>query len=89
MATRTGRPPGSTRRWMGGVLLLLPVLALACVPLYARDAPRLLDVPFFYWYQLAWVALSIVCMAGAALLIPAPPTKPTYPHRTAEPGGPQ
>ena len=89
MTTSTGRTPGSARRWTGVMLLLLPVLALACVPLYARDGPRLLDVPFFYWYQLAWVALSIVCMAGAALLIPAPPTKPTYPHRTAEPGGPQ
>jgi hypothetical protein len=80
-------------------LLLLPVLALASVPLYARDGPRLLDVPFFYWYQLAWVALSIACMAGAALLIPVPPSNLTYPRRTPEhrtperrtpePGGPQ
>jgi hypothetical protein len=89
VVTNTGRPLGSARRRTGVMLLLLPVLALACVPLYARDGPRLVDVPFFYWYQLAWVALSIVCMAGAALLIPTPPTRPTHPHRTAEPGGPQ
>lgn len=89
MATKTGGPPGRARRWTGVTLLVIPVLALACVPLYARDGPRLLDVPFFYWYQLVWVALSIVCMAGAALLIPTPPTNPTYSHRTAEPGGPQ
>jgi len=89
VATNTDRPPGSARRWTAVALLVLPVLALACVPLYARDGPRLLDVPFFYWYQLAWVALSIVCMAGAALLIPTPSTHPTNPHRTAQPGGPQ
>ena len=89
MATRTGSPPGRVRRWTGVTVLVIPVLALACVPLYARDGPRLLDVPFFYWYQLAWVVLSIVCMAGAALLNPKPPTNQTDSHRTAEPGGPQ
>jgi hypothetical protein len=78
--------PGRARRWTGVALLLLPVVGLACVPLYARDEPRLLDVPFFYWYQLAWVGLSMVCMAGAALLIP---TNPTDRHRTTNHGGPK
>jgi hypothetical protein len=64
------------------------VLALASVPLYARDGPRLFDVPFFYWYQIAWVALSIACMAGAALLLPLSPDDPTHSPRTARPGGP-
>jgi hypothetical protein len=48
--------------------------------MYAREEPRLFDVPFFYWYQLAWVGLCIVCMAGAALLFPAP-------DRSPDPGG--
>jgi hypothetical protein len=76
---------GSTRRrrWTGVALLLLPVVGLACVPLYARDEPRLLEVPFFYWYQLAWVGLSMACMAGAAHLMPM------NPRRTDNHGGHQ
>ena len=89
MATIAGRPPSRPRRWTGVALLLLPVVGLACVPLYARDGPRLFDVPFFYWYQLAWVGLSMVCMAGAAYLIPTNPTDPANPHRTTDHGGPQ
>ncbi len=83
MATIAGRPPGRARRWTGFALLMLPVVALTCVPLYARDEPRFVDVPFFYWYQLAWVGLSVLCMAIAALLIPTNPTR-----RTTDDGGP-
>lgn len=55
-------------------LLMLPVVGLAWVPLYAREAPRLLDVPFFYWYQLGWVGACMLCMAVAAALLPSPDT---------------
>jgi hypothetical protein len=41
-------------RW----LLLLPCAALLVVPLYNRTAPVLFGLPFFYWYQLAWVPLT-------------------------------
>ena len=69
------RPPGpraARRRHprLAGVMLLLPVLGLSLVPLYDRDAPRLAEVPFFYWYQLAWIPLGVACMAAAALLLP-------------------
>lgn len=63
---RRGRPR------LAAALLLVPVLGLFAVPLYDRDGPRLLEVPFFYWYQLAWIPLSVVCMAAAALLLPLP-----------------
>jgi hypothetical protein len=48
-------------RWMR-VLLLLPCAAFICVPLYNRVTPTLCGVPFFYWYQLAWVVLSAVAV---------------------------
>ena len=75
--TRTGI--GRPRRWSGVALLLLPVVGLVWVPWYARDEPRLFDVPFFYWYQLVWVGLCIACMAGAALLLRSP-------DRSSDPG---
>ncbi len=32
-------------------------------PLYNRVAPTLLGIPFFYWFQLAWVLVSAVFTA--------------------------
>jgi hypothetical protein len=29
-------------------------------PLYNSEDPKLIGIPFFYWYQLAWVPLSVV-----------------------------
>lgn len=60
-----GRPDQARRsraRAVAGVCLVLPMAALTCVPLYARQTPRLVGVPFFYWYQFAWVAISVICM---------------------------
>ncbi len=74
------------RRTAGVVLLALPAAGLAGVPAYARREPELLDVPFFYWYQLAWVVLSLLCLAGAALLIP-PPDRPSDRPDHHRPGG--
>lgn len=40
------------------LVLVLPFAALLWPALYVRDKPRLAGVPFFYWYQFAWVALT-------------------------------
>ncbi len=72
------------RRRVAVALLALPVLGLAWVPAYARQTPTLFEVPFFYWYQLAWVGLSIACMAGAAVLLRSPDSSP---DRSPETGG--
>ena len=48
------------RRWLW--LLVLPYLGLCFPVVYARSAPSLWGFPFFYWYQLAWVA-------GASVLL--------------------
>lgn len=41
------------------VLLLLP-LVLLWVPHYNRMEPALAGIPFFYWYQMAWVIITAV-----------------------------
>jgi hypothetical protein len=45
-----------TRHWLW--LLLLPYIGLLWVSVYNFWDPVLFGVPFFYWYQLAWVPVS-------------------------------
>ncbi|HET7591679.1 MAG TPA: DUF3311 domain-containing protein [Rhodanobacteraceae bacterium] len=39
-------------------LLLIPFIALLCVPLYNRMQPTIAGFPFFYVWQFAWVVLA-------------------------------
>jgi hypothetical protein len=49
-------------RYWPRLLLAIPILAALWVPAYNRIEPTLGGVPFFYWYQLAWI------LGGAALV---------------------
>ncbi|WP_433462392.1 DUF3311 domain-containing protein [Spirillospora sp. CA-128828] len=73
------KPTRPARRAAAGTCLVLPVVALLCVPWYARSTPRLAGVEFFYWYQFAWVPGSVVCMLVAYLLLRERRDRP--PHR--------
>jgi hypothetical protein len=51
---------GSTRlkrRWLVP-LIFLPFFFSLWVPGYNTLEPTLAGVPFFYWYQMAWILLS-------------------------------
>ncbi|MGW1492051.1 DUF3311 domain-containing protein [Streptomyces sp. NPDC002402] len=61
------------RRAAAGVCLVAPVVALLWVPWYAQDRPQLAGVPFFYWYQLAWVPVCSLALLAAYLLTRHPP----------------
>jgi uncharacterized protein DUF3311 len=50
------RPRRAGRGWFA--LLLLPFLALLYPPLYAHEDPRVFGIPFFYWYQFAWLLIT-------------------------------
>lgn len=63
------------RRALAAALLVLPVVALLAVPLYDRTDPTLGGVPFFFWYQLAWVPLTALLLAVASQLR-TPPRAP-------------
>jgi hypothetical protein len=41
-----------------GVCLLVPVVALMWVGSYAKETPKLGGIPFFFWYQFAWVFVT-------------------------------
>jgi hypothetical protein len=46
------------------ILLAVPFAAMLWIGFYDRTEPEIAGVPFFYWYQLLWIAL------GALLLLP-------------------
>ena len=45
------------------ILLLLPFIGLLWVPFYNFADPALFGFPFFYWFQLGWIFVSMVITA--------------------------
>ena len=54
---------------LAGLLLVIPLVALAIVPVYARSNPHLWGFPFFYWYQFVWVFVTAAFTYGAYLVV--------------------
>jgi hypothetical protein len=56
---RTTDGSGKTRkrRWLLP-LIFLPFIGSLWVPSYNKLEPTLAGVPFFYWYQMAWILIS-------------------------------
>ena len=46
------------------ILLLVPFVGLLWVPFYNFTEPSLFGFPFFYWFQLGWIFVSMVITAG-------------------------
>jgi hypothetical protein len=53
------RPRSDRSPW--NWLLLLPLVVTLWPPLFNRRSPELFSIPFFYWYQLATVAVGVGC----------------------------
>ncbi len=49
----------SASRWFY-LLLVVPFVGTLYVPWYDRVQPTFLGFPFFYWYQLAWVPVTVL-----------------------------
>ncbi|MFH9733190.1 DUF3311 domain-containing protein [Streptomyces sp. NPDC017260] len=43
-----------------GLCLAAPFVAMLWVGSYAETDPAFIGIPFFYWYQMAWVIVSTV-----------------------------
>ncbi|MFJ8084014.1 hypothetical protein RKD23_002596 [Streptomyces sp. SAI-170] len=41
-----------------GLCLVAPFVAMLWVGSYAKTDPSIGGIPFFYWYQMAWVVIS-------------------------------
>ena len=44
------------------LLLVIPFVGCLWVPFYNRALPALGGIPFFYWYQILWVALTALVL---------------------------
>ena len=55
----SGGPPGPREtRWTW--MLLLPLLGTLIPWIYNTRDPDLFGVPFFYWYQMVWIPVSVL-----------------------------
>jgi hypothetical protein len=70
------------RAW--NLLLIVPLLVLV-TPLFNFDRPRLLGVPFFYWFQFAFVIVGVAATACVYLATRHEPTT-TVPDKSAPVG---
>lgn len=52
-----------------GILVVIPFIVYLSIPTYDMVSPTLGGIPFFYWWQTLWLALSALLFFGAALLI--------------------
>jgi hypothetical protein len=58
-ARERGGPPGPREtRWTW--LLLVPLVGTLIPPIYNTHDPELFGVPFFYWYQMVWIPVSVL-----------------------------
>lgn len=57
-----GRGPNDLRFSPWNLLLLLP-LTMLITAMYNFDSPRLFGMPFFYWFQFAFVFVGVACVA--------------------------
>ncbi|MEU8245883.1 DUF3311 domain-containing protein [Nonomuraea sp. NPDC048916] len=66
-------PPRVSGFWakLSLTVMWLPFPALLLVGGYARAEPSLFGFPFFYWYQFAWIFVS-VALTGCAYLHTTP-----------------
>ena len=51
----------SHRAWYW--LLAVPLIGLLFPSIYNQTSPEFIGLPFFYWYQLAWVPISVAITA--------------------------
>jgi Protein of unknown function (DUF3311) len=50
------------------LLLILPFVGTLIPPLFNHARPALFGMPFFYWYQLAWVLVTAALLGAVVAL---------------------
>ncbi len=65
-ARRTADAPASGERLPRGInfnawnlLLVIPLIGTLIPGFYNKKSPELGGIPFFYWYQMMWILISV------------------------------
>ena len=64
-SVRTDRPNSAKKRLLWYLLLLVPFVGALWVPFYNRVDPAIFGIPFFYWFQFAWIIVTAIITAAA------------------------
>lgn len=56
------KAPGARSRGVAWILVI-PLIGTLIPEIYNRTNPAIGGMPFFYWYQLAWIPVSVACTA--------------------------
>ena len=63
MSTPESSPPVQrARRFNPWYLLLLVPLVMLVTPWFNRATPKIAGLPFFYWFQFAFVPVGVACV---------------------------
>ncbi|MCT4355361.1 DUF3311 domain-containing protein [Streptomyces sp. Je 1-79] len=66
--TQEKEPVITPVRVVVALCLIAPFVAMLWVSSYAKVEPTFAGIPFFYWYQMAWVLIStLLTMVAYAL----------------------
>ena len=55
--------PKRARSRVWYLLLVVPMIGTLIPPIYNTKDPTLIGIPFFYWYLLLWVPVTVVVLA--------------------------
>ena len=65
----TRGPVVTPARVIAALCVVVPFVAVLWVPIYDKDKPELGGFPFFFWWQLLWVAITPALMGLAHFLV--------------------
>ncbi|MGC8609664.1 MAG: DUF3311 domain-containing protein [Thermoplasmata archaeon] len=58
-----------SRYIIAGILIIIPLIVYLALPTYNKVNPEMAGMPFFYWYQTVWLAISAVLFGLAAYIL--------------------
>ena len=65
----TRGPVVTPARLIAAVCVIVPFIAVLGVPIFDKDKPEVAGFPFFFWWQLLWVAVTAALMGLAYYVV--------------------
>ena len=62
-------PVVTPARIIAAICVVVPFVAVLWVPIFDKDKPELAGFPFFFWWQLLWVAVTAGLMGLAYFVV--------------------